>query len=75
VLKLVSKHVGKLHVATTVFREVTQVQPDDASRLGLTVVEPNLDMLAQAAAVKGRLSFEDRIRKLARSGQFGPNDP
>ena len=61
VLKLVSKHVGKLHVATTVFREVTQVRPDDASRFGLTVVEPNLDMLAQAAAVKGRLSFEDRI--------------
>ena len=56
VLTLVSKHVGKLHVATTVFREVTQIRPDDAPKLGLTVAEPSLDMLAQAAASKGRLS-------------------
>jgi hypothetical protein len=44
-----------------VFREVTQVQRADAPKLGLTVIEPTLDMLAQAAATKGRLSFEDRI--------------
>ena len=56
VLTLVSKHVGKLHVATTVFREVTQIRSDDAPKLGLTVAEPSLDMLAQAAASKGRLS-------------------
>lgn len=61
VLKKVSKHVGQLHVTPTVFREVKQLRPDEAAALGMIVVEPSLDMVAEAAAKRGRLSFEDRL--------------
>ena len=70
VLKLVSKHVGKLHVTSTVFREVTQIRSKDAKKWGLTIVEPTLEMMAQAAIAKGRLSSEDRLA-VAMSKEFG----
>jgi hypothetical protein len=61
VLKLVTEHVGRLHVTPTVFREVTQIRPEDVAHWGLTVVEPSLDALGWAAERRGRLSFEDRL--------------
>jgi hypothetical protein len=38
-LKLVTEHVGELYVTPTVFEEVNQVQPEDAIRWGLKIVE------------------------------------
>ncbi len=60
-LPLIAKHVGRLHVTPTVFQEVTEVTPNDAVQLGLTIIEPSLDALASSAQKRGRLSFEDRL--------------
>lgn len=70
VLKLVTEHVGKLHVTPTVFREVTQIRPEEIAYWGLTVVEPSLDALGWAGEARGRLSFEDRLA-VAVSKEYG----
>jgi hypothetical protein len=60
-LSKVSDRVGKLHVTPTIFQEVRQVRPEDARSLGLSVVEPTLEMLGEAATGNSRLSFADRL--------------
>lgn len=54
VLTLVSAHVGR---PQPVFDEVEQIDHALASSLGLKLVEPTLEMLVEAAAARGRLSF------------------
>lgn len=71
VLTLVSAHVGQVHVPSPAFDEVEQIDDALASSLGLKLVEPTLEMLVEAAAARGRLSFQDRICVLvARAGGF-----
>jgi hypothetical protein len=61
ILALVSKHVGKIHVASPVFEEVGQLDESSARTLGIDVVEPDLEMLAAAARTRGRMSVQDRL--------------
>ncbi len=61
VLGLVHKHVGEVHILTTIIEEVDGVDVVDFERLGLKVVEPKLSHLTQAAAKRGQLSFRDRL--------------
>jgi hypothetical protein len=70
VLSKLSDRVGKLHVTPTVFREVRQIRLEDAPILGLSVVEPTLEMLVEAAAGNNRLSFPDRLAVVV-SREFG----
>jgi len=70
VLEKVSKHAGQVHVVSTIFREVTQIGPEDVLHLGLQVIEPSLDALVWAGAKRGRLSFADRLA-LAVSKEHG----
>lgn len=71
VLTLVSAHVGQVHVPSPVFDEVAQIDEALASSLGLKLVEPTLEMLVEAGAARGRLSFQDRICVLvAKAGTF-----
>lgn len=61
VLTLVSRCVGDVHVATPVLAEVDQLDESEAISLGIKLVEPSLEMTAEAAATRGRLSFADRL--------------
>jgi rRNA-processing protein FCF1 len=61
IITLVSRYVGEVHVATPVFAEVHDLDPAMAASLGIRLVEPTLEMLLQAAAARGRLSFPDRL--------------
>ena len=61
IITLVSRHVGEVHVATPVFEEVEDLDPAMAASLGIKLYEPSLDMAAEAAGTKGRLSFQDRL--------------
>jgi predicted nucleic acid-binding protein len=71
VLTLVSAHVGQVHVPSPVFDEVEQIDDTLASSLGLKLIEPTLEMLVEAGAARGRLSFQDRICVLvAKAGGF-----
>lgn len=61
ILTLASRHVGEVHVATPVFEEVHDLDPSMAASLGLKLFEPTLEMVMEAAAERGRLSFQDRL--------------
>jgi len=61
VLGLVHRHVGEVHVLTTILHEVDGLDVDDCERLGLKVIEPELAQLIQASARKGQLSFRDHL--------------
>jgi predicted nucleic acid-binding protein len=61
VITLASRYVGEVYVATPVFEEVRDLDPAMAASLGIRLFEPPLEMLASAAATRGRLSFQDRL--------------
>ena len=61
VLGIISRHVGQLHVVSTVLDEVEQLDQNQAASLGLVVIEPTLDMLDASARKRGRLSPRDHI--------------
>lgn len=65
VITLASRYVGDVHVATPVFEEVHDLDPAMAASLGIKLFEPPLEMLVDAAARRGRLSFQDRLCLLA----------
>jgi len=71
VLTLVTAHIGQVHVPSPVFDEVEQIDESLAASLGLKLVEPTIEMLLDAGAARGRLSFQDRICLLvAKEGGF-----
>lgn len=59
VLSLASKRVGKVHVPSPVLDEVHELDEDECVRLGLAVVEPELDEGLIAAQRRCGLSFQD----------------
>ena len=61
VLGLVSRHVGEVHVLTTILEEVEGLDAADCERLGLKVIEPELAQVMQASGRKGQLSFRDHL--------------
>lgn len=67
VLALVHKHVGEVHVLTTIIEEVDGLDVVDCERLGLKAVEPQLSQLTRAATKRGQLSFRDHLCLLVAS--------
>lgn len=61
VLALVVRHLGQVHVPRDVLDEVDQLDEAACAGLGLVIVEGTIDQLAEAGALRGRLSFQDRI--------------
>ena len=61
ILSLVSRHVGRVHLVSTVLAEVDGLDDSDCERLGFRVVEPNIEQANAAATPNGRLSFADRL--------------
>ena len=65
ILALVARHIGPLHVPRPILAEVEQLDDAACVRLGLTILEPELDDLTAAASRRGALSFEDHLCLLA----------
>lgn len=61
VLALIAQVLGPVFVATPVFDEVRQLTEDDAWALGLTLVEPETELLIAAAEARGKLSFQGHV--------------
>lgn len=59
VLALTSRHVGTVHVARALLREVKALTEAKCRRLGLELVSPSLEQLLEAGEGGGALSFED----------------
>jgi len=60
ILSLVSRHVGTVHIVSTVLAEVDGLDESECERFGFRVVEPTLAQATEAASPNGRLSFQDR---------------
>ncbi len=60
ILELVNRHVGTVHILTTMLEEVEGLDESDCERLGFRVVEPTFVQVVEAASQTGRLSFQDR---------------
>lgn len=62
VLAMISKHVGTLHLASTMLREeLPDLTADDCAALGIRVIDPALELLREAVARIAGLSFHDRV--------------
>lgn len=61
ILGLAARHVGEVRILTTILEEVEGLDAADCERIGLTVVEPELHQVIQAAARRGPLSFHDHL--------------
>jgi rRNA-processing protein FCF1 len=61
ILSLVSRHVGPVHIVSTVLAEVDGLDESECERLGFRVVEPTIGQANAAALPDGRLSLADRF--------------
>lgn len=65
VLGLVSKHLGELRVLSEVLDTVDGLTRTECVSLGITVVTLPTEMLLEAGAKRGSLSFEDHLGLVA----------
>jgi hypothetical protein len=61
VLALVAEHLGALKVARQVLDTIDDLSEADCRSLGIEIIEVETDVLLEAGAGGGRLSFEDRL--------------
>lgn len=61
VLRIISRAVGEIRVASPVLAEVDGLDESTAESLGLVVVEPTLAMFHEAALKRGGLSVRDHL--------------
>jgi len=62
VIPLISKHIGRVHVAMPILlEEVEQFKDFDWTELGIVGVEPSLELATQAAQRRAGLSFHDQL--------------
>ncbi len=61
IIPLISTHVGRIHVATPVFREVKEITEGDCGELGITLVEPDIEQVIHATEARGPLSMQDHL--------------
>ena len=63
VLRLVSEHIGPVHVPLPIIREEVQdlLADDDHAELGIVPIEPTLEAATEAAGKRAGLSFHDQL--------------
>lgn len=61
VLYLASTQLFRIYVLTSVLREVKQLSRSEARKLGLIVLEPTLEELAEAMKATSGISFQDKL--------------
>lgn len=59
VLALLSRNIGQLYLARSVFDEIVGLTESTARKNKITIVTPSLELAIQAAAKRGRLSYQD----------------
>lgn len=60
-LTLIGQAIAPVIIPTPVLGEVSTLSDADCAALGLTVLEPSLEQLTEAATGRGRLSEEDHL--------------
>jgi rRNA-processing protein FCF1 len=60
-LTSVAQHIAPVLIPMPVLREVSSLTEEDCAKLGLTLVEPTMEQLEEAATAGGRLSEEDHL--------------
>lgn len=60
-LKLMARRLGPVHVPTPTLVECCGIDEAGADSLGLRAVEPSFAQASSAAAVRGAMSFHDRL--------------
>lgn len=60
-LGLATAHLGSIIVLSPILVEVNQLDDAEVERLGLAVVEPEIDLAIEASARRGGLSYRDRM--------------
>ena len=60
-LTLVAREIAPVLIPLPVLREVSTLTEEECTALGLTVVEPTIEQLAEAATARGSLSEEDHL--------------
>lgn len=61
VLRLISSHLGPIHLATPVLDEVRALNERTCAGLGIELVEPETEYVIRAGEERGSLSFEDKL--------------
>ena len=59
ILGVFAKKVGPVFVPNAVIENVSAVSLGDCDRIGLRLIQPNLDQLIEAGENRGRLAFDD----------------
>jgi len=68
VIRLISDHVGRVHVPLPVLREeIDQIDEGEWADLGIVPVDPPLPTAAEAATRRSGLSFHDHLCLLLRA--------
>ncbi len=60
-IKLMSEHVGTVHVASVSAEAAAKLDEAGAAAIGLQVVEPSLSQASDAASSRGAMSFHQRL--------------
>lgn len=61
ILAIAGRHLGKVHVLTSILAEVDGLDAGKCEESDLTLIEPELEQLLLAGDRKGRLSFNDNL--------------
>ena len=61
ILRLVTKHLWAIRVPRPIVDEVEQLNDQTARSLGLVIVDPDIEDLAESVHRSGRLSREDKL--------------
>ncbi len=61
ILELVSRHVGRVAVISTVLDEVHRVTTAECARLGIDIIKVETEWMLRAAEVESNVSFNDRL--------------
>ncbi|WP_104373514.1 hypothetical protein [Desulfocucumis palustris] len=61
IIKLICTYVGQIYLATPVLSEINQIDERTCVKLGIILVEPELEHVMMAAVKKDPLSFQDNL--------------
>lgn len=60
-LGLAASSLGKIVILSPILQEVNQLDNTDIERFSLSIVDPDIQVVLEAAAIRGGLSFRDRM--------------
>jgi len=61
ILSLAAQHIGQVVIPSPILKEVTGLDEVSCTDLGLSVYQPIIEQITEAAPRRGQLSFRDRL--------------